>query len=196
MIFLMKSSTGEVKIVKLKENDMKILSWKFRTLVLFCLQKLPKKVALLIQKHLLVLVKAMQTLHFAPSINLNFTLCFPALLTYILKPLHKGLLQKFSETVSPLLQPTVVVMWLQKENKPIYLTVHIKDVLSNLFHITFPLSYSVHVQDDWVFLFSCKVFPTNNFFQTCFTLHFYYHTKYFIFALDIYHHSLLCATKV
>lgn len=125
----------------------------------------------------------MQTLHFALSTDLIFTFCFPALFTYILKCLHKGLLRKFSETVSPLLQPTVIVMWLQKENKPIYLTMHLMDILSNLFHLTLPLLCSEHVQD-WVFLFSCTVFPTH-FFQTCFTLHFYYHMKYFIFALDI-----------
>jgi len=39
----MKSSTSEVKLFRLKENDLKIQSWKFSIFVLFYLQKLSEK---------------------------------------------------------------------------------------------------------------------------------------------------------
>lgn len=69
------------------------------------------------------------------------------------------------------------------------------DILPNPFHLLLPPLYSVHVQGDWGFC-SIAVLPTHSFIQMYFALHFFYRTKYFLFALDMYHQSMLCATKV
>ena len=120
-----------------------------------------------------LLVKAMQTLPFCSFHLSDLYLIFSSPIHIYLKMFNKRLLQKFSETVSPLLQASVIVTRLQKVNNPIYLAMHLLDILSNPFHLTLSTFVFCVCIWQWAFLFNCTPFPTYNLFQTCFTLNLY-----------------------
>jgi len=127
----------------------------------------------------------MQSLHFAFSHRPDHFLTSSILFAHILK------LQIASETVLPLLQATITVMWLKKENNPVHLVMHLIKILPNPFHHILRVLCCVHTASlIWLItVYPHRASPSH---LSCFM---YYHGKYFLFALDLYHYSILCVER-